>query len=232
MRKILFIICCVAAINQSFGQTIKFDVEAGANTSTYAEKESALSKGIPNFVYTTDNSWTEGFHAGLLAKTNWRNWALQTGVLYTTKGGDDHVVQQTPGLFFLEQYGHRKLQYTEIPLNFTYNIPFDDYNFFIGGGPYMEVIIKGSYNNSYTFTDYRGTSTGTTSGGVNLPNESYGIHLMEGVEFKNGFSFNVGYEFGLTNVANNGNYIAKNNTIMLSVEYTLFKLKVHHKKST
>jgi hypothetical protein len=42
----------------------------------------------------------------------------------------------------------------------------------------------------------------------------------------------VGYELGLTNVAGNGNYIAKNNTVMLSVAYTLFKLKVQHKKKS
>ena len=232
MRKILIIICCITAINHSFAQTIKFDIEAGANTSAYAEKESALTKGIPDFVYTTDNTVTEGFHAGLLAKTTFGNWSLQTGALYTTKGGDDHMVQLTAGQFRLEQYGYRKLQYTEIPLNVTYNIPFDDYNFFIGGGPYAEIIIKGNYDEIYNYTGYPVNGGGTLNVGALVPGVSYGIHLLEGVEFKNGFSFNVGYELGLTNVAGNGNYIAKNNTVMLSVAYTLFKLKVHHKKSS
>jgi hypothetical protein len=185
-----------------------------------------LTKGIPDFVYTTDNTVAEGFHAGLLAKTVLGRWGLQTGALYTTKGGGDHVVQLTAGQFRLEQFGHRKLQYTEIPLNVTYNIPFDDYNFFIGDGPYAEIIIKGRYN----YTGYPVNEGGSLNVGALVPGVSYGIHLLEGVEFKNGFSFNAGYEFGLTNVAGNGNYIAKNNTVMLSVAYTLFRLKMHHKR--
>jgi len=235
MRKILIVIGCIIAASQSFAQTIKFDAVAGVNSSVYSEKESAYGKAIGGYTYSVTDSHITGFHAGALITLSHGNFDLQSGLIYTKKGGDDiAVVSPAPGVVERD-YGHIALSYINLPLNITYNVKLRGCKIFLGGGPYMETGLAGTYTANYIGYNQSNVTTGTRRFGVGFggstTSPSFGIGLLGGVHLNNSFTLSTGYEFGLTNEAYNPIFIAKNNAFKVSVAYTLFKLNQHRRKT-
>jgi len=237
MRKIVFFISCIIAVNHSFGQTFKFDITAGVNSSIYAEKESPYGKSIPGFTYSVSDSHITGYHAGLLATISHGDFDLQTGLVYIKLGGNDISTASPAPSVVSQEYGHLILNYINLPVNITYNFKIPGGKLFFGGGPYMETGIAGKYTSTYTGTESNGaTTTGSRSYGVGFgsstTNPSFGINVMGGIHLNNRISFSAGYEFGLTNESYNAIFIAKNNAFKISASYTLFKKILHHQTAT
>ena len=234
MRKILIFIGCVLAVSQSFGQTIKFDITAGVNSSVYSEKESTYGKSIPGFTYSVSDSYITGYHAGLLATISHGDFDLQSGLVYIQMGGNDITTTSPAASVVSQENGHLILKYINLPVNITYNIKIPGGKLFFGGGPYMETGMAGTYTSTYITTENNGTTTGSRSYGVGFggstTSPAFGINLMGGIHLNNSISFSAGYEFGLTNESYNPIFIAQNNAFTISASYTLFKAKMHHQK--
>jgi hypothetical protein len=236
MRKILFFISCIIAVNHSFGQTIKFDITAGVNRSVYSEKEGPYGKSIPGFTYSVSDSYITGYHVGLLATISHGDFDLQSGLVYMQMGGNDITTTSPIASVVSQEYGHLILNYINLPVNITYNFKIHGGKLFFGGGPYMETGIAGKYTSTYISTENNGTTTGSRSYGVGFGSSTtspaFGINLMGGIHLNNSISFSAGYEFGLTNESFNPIFIAKNNAFTISASYTLFKKIIHHKTTT
>jgi hypothetical protein len=231
MKKILLIFILSGSINLTFAQTIKFTITAGVNESTASKIPDSFIKEIATVGQTFPNSKLIGFHIGAFAAYPVGKISIQTGLLYTTKGG---VPYSFSGNYTTNDYYNRKdvlrLNYLEVPLNILYNIPIGTNKVFIGGGPYIGIGISGK--ESYTITDNspgeasanqvnKGSkSVAYGSGYDDIKGTDLGLGAKLGFALKKGWLISFNYEYGLTNLSNDPSYSGENKILSLSLGYS------------
>jgi hypothetical protein len=94
------------------------------------------------------------------------------------------------------------IYYVDIPLNLIYNLPAKKNEFLLGGGPVFSFMTSEDYLNEYKTFDF-------------------GINLLAGYQWPLGFSINLNYTHGLTNIANPDQNISsyKNRYLGLTAGY-------------
>lgn len=166
-----------------------------------------------------------GFHIGANAEFEiFSHLYLQPGLLYTTKGGKEKE----------DMYGQSailkiRLSYLEVPVNLLYKPSLGRGSLLFGIGPYFAVGVGGkrkSYwfgNQTVNFKNPINTNTHHTE--TYFKRTDAGANLLAGYEFRNGISFKLNAQRGLTKINPEytdydfGKYSRKNTGFSVSIGY-------------
>jgi hypothetical protein len=233
MKKALLSLLFVAGISPAFAQTVKYGISGGLNASTVVAYDDPASNS------------RFSFHAGVFSDISFGNVSIQSGLFYTTKiyaakGSAQQELYYYPnGTYFnintpgggsdsyYTDHSREKVNYLQVPVNILYHIKAGSDKFFIGGGPYIAYGLSGTSGN-YTVSTYGNTnSPGTVenpslhfgSGDEDVKRVVFGLNALGGFALKNGLFISAGYDYGLTNINNNG-YSEKNGMVTVSVGYS------------
>ncbi|WP_158991584.1 porin family protein [Mucilaginibacter sp. L196] len=226
MKKIFLSLFLIAAISPAFAQTVKYGISGGLNESILSSKS----------VTGEDDVRLTGFHAGIFGDIDFGKVSIEPGLFYTTKGQRvnetliDVPYYTTQGSSYgsgsasIKVHDNTVYNYLELPVNVLYNMPVKYGKFFIGGGPYLAYCLSAKLKTETTPNDNTQVTeqdTPLTFGGDNgLRRFDFGLGALFGLALKNGLSFNVGFEHGLTNVYKPDTGTAENNVYTLSLGYS------------
>jgi hypothetical protein len=76
MKKLFLALFSTIVTTISFAQTINFGIKAGLNLSEFYRNNSI----------TVNNSNISGFNAGGIVNIDYKNFSIQPGIFYSTKG--------------------------------------------------------------------------------------------------------------------------------------------------
>lgn len=227
MKKVLFLLLLLGWVGVISAQSLKFEVRAGVDGVNMSSNNNGL------YQYNNLNWQTQlihnltGYHAGVFANVNFNWFTIQPGISYIVKGGKNEVYYVSEGSANPYSYhGTEELMvdYLEIPLNFLINIPVNgEGKIFIGGGPYIDMGLKATDNNTLDQTNLT-YSTETQNNmspkfGTDLKNPSYGFNTLGGITFNYGFQLSVGYGVALTNLSTSSSADAKLRSFSISMGY-------------
>ena len=175
---------------ESSDQPITFSIRGGVNFSNVTVSEGGMS--------VSPKSHT-GFHAGVAVDFPiLESFYLQSGMYYTVKG---------------YKYGDEKANpaYLEIPILASYRYNFSDAaQLQINFGPYLAYGVGGKLK-AY---DYKNDFFGD-----NFKRFDMGLQVGAGFTFARHYYLGLAYEFGLVNIAKNGNAKFKNTNFFISEGY-------------
>jgi outer membrane protein with beta-barrel domain len=206
MKKLLFTFALVAFATIAFAQGLNFGIKGGANFS------------ILNYDPHT-NTFQPGFNAGAVLDIGLHDWSIQPGVFYTTKGEEiNNLAVLINGDPAGSTAQHIKLNYIQVPVNFLYHIHAGPaLAFYVGGGPYFAYGINGTIAEGEVSNSVNFNSKPDAYSFITFKNPDIGIGLLAGVLFAKKFSADIGYDYGLTHISNEGPI--ENRVIHLSVGY-------------
>lgn len=172
---------------------VKYGIKAGV---TLAKSKVELDPGVTP--YYDKLVFKAGAMGGVFAQIDaGKNTCFQPELLIVGKGMKEKY----------ETYSYRNdFTYIELPLNFLYKPVTSKGSFFIGGGPSPAYYIGENifYGGQYYIKKF-----------------DLGINLLAGYEVPIGFSINLHYTHGLTNISRSAEVpVTKNRCIGLSVGYT------------
>lgn len=208
--RISLIACFVVLTFIQVQAQVSFGPKAGLNFSTMTLKTSGLA---------IDPSNLTGFQAGIIAEISLgNNFALQPGLLYSTKGSSYKI--SSLGLDF-----KINPSYLEIPLNAVYKIGAGPVNILLLAGPYFGYGIGGSYkatSGSVTIDEPIKYGSGVDN---DLKPFDLGLNFGGGLELSH-FQLAFQYCLGMTNLApvTDNDAEQKNKVMTISVAY-LFGVK-------
>ncbi|WP_426671371.1 porin family protein [Mucilaginibacter sp. McL0603] len=207
MKKIPLTLCLfLATITICFAQSLNFGIKAGLNLSTQSINPSG----------TADTKNLTGFHAGIIVDIGLKNFSIQPGLFFTTKG------EVTPqNLLLLTGVDHgtynakEVLNYIEVPVNFLYNIKdAPKVKIYFGGGPYLAYGISGhgtTWGSMPTYTVHFDT--------YGYKNPDYGVNFVAGIELSKKILIDANYGLGLGNLSREEGLTIRNRVIGISVGY-------------
>ncbi|MBS7563545.1 PorT family protein [Mucilaginibacter sp. Bleaf8] len=185
-----------AATFASFAQSkTVFGVKAGVNFAKFNTESTSP-------IFISDENITS-FLLGIYADQQLGgNFTIQPGLFFTGKGGGSVYPN---GYIRQRQDTKTKLHYLQIPVNIVYNIPSKGGIFFFGVGPYAAYNLSGNVKENI---DY---SLALVSNVVDIipPDNDlrrgtkkfdFGATGLAGFKLKSGFSINVNYDLGLSNI--------------------------------
>ena len=224
MKKAIFLLSILAAIQTVSAQSVKIGIKGGLNLA-------AANRGPLNAGNETNN--LAAFNGGLFANLGFSNWSVEPGLFYSVKGfksKSDFTSNSSQSVGTTvntsSTIGTVKYNYLELPINLLYNVKLVPGKVFFGGGPYMGYLLSGNVKVSTT-TD--GTinpeqkvkyKIGGKDGDVKRTD--YGVNALVGFAFNNGFQLSAGYSYGFTNVlAQQPDFHIKNSVFNISVGYSL-----------
>ncbi|MDB5137945.1 MAG: PorT family protein [Mucilaginibacter sp.] len=210
MKNLFLTICLTAITAFTFAQSIKFGVKAGFNMSTQS-----LSKDDPlsGFKY----QYTTGFNAGVILDIDFKNFSLEPGVSFTTKG-EKRPSQQLPANFsgpagYNAPQATFTLDYIEASFNAFYNIHVAPGAIIhLGGGTYLGNGIAASA------TGLKASFNNDPNAAIHYKNPDYGVNFIAGVKLKKKILIDLGYSLGIADVSPNSSSL-KNRVASLSVGY-------------
>jgi hypothetical protein len=232
IKKTLFLSILSTLTSLTFAQSVKFGVSAGLNESTFHESNSSVITGTSSSKEFTSN--VTGFHIGAFLEFTMKQFAIQPGLMYTTKGSNVQDSNYQSGVAsYSNNLSNQKetLNYLEVPVNILYYIPAKKFGrFFIGAGPYYALGIAGNVNGStVSSSTIAGTTTNSTTidnGKINygstygdIKNPDYGINAQFGLATKNGVKFSIEYGFGLADLSTDNTSTLKNRVLSFSLGY-------------
>ncbi|MET3980428.1 hypothetical protein ABIB62_003029 [Mucilaginibacter sp. UYP25] len=221
MKKAIFLVSLMAATYTLSAQSVKFGIRGGLNLAT-------VDRGsIPEGNETNNLA---AFNGGLFANIRLGNWAVEPGLFYSLKGFKANYETtrnvnggSTENVSF---GGTIKYNYLELPVNILYNVKLTPGKVFFGGGPYAGYLMSANAKSTSTVGGVKQpdqTFNYTIGNNVDdLKRMDYGVNILAGFAFNNGFQLSAGYGYGLTNIApgQNDNKI-KNRVFNVSVGYSL-----------
>lgn len=208
MKTLLLAFGILVSSTTTFAQSITFGVKGGLNISSPASDEN-----IPDFNFKHQS--LTGFNAGAIVDINFHHFTLRSGVFFTTKG--DKIPQQQMAIpnsstAYIVPNSVARFDYIEESVNGLYNIPVSPWAIVeLGGGPYLGEETSGRYSQPGT----------ASSMAIRLKSPDYGFNVVGGLKIKKKILADVGYSFGLRNIASNGTSL-KNRVLSFSVGYLLF----------
>ncbi|MGZ3754604.1 MAG: outer membrane beta-barrel protein [Mucilaginibacter sp.] len=232
MKKTLFLSILTSLTSYTFAQSVKFGVSVGLNESTFHESNNTVTTGNSSSKEFTTN--LTGFHIGAFLEFAMKQFAIQPGLMYTTKGSNVQDSNYQSGVAgYSNSLSNQKetLNYLEVPVNVLYYIPVKKMGrLFIGAGPYYALGIAGNINGSTVSSNtISGTTTNITTidnGKINygnsygeIKNPDYGINTQFGLATKNGVKFGIGYGFGLSDLSTDNTSTLKNQVLSFSLSY-------------
>jgi hypothetical protein len=150
MKKILPIICLLFASNNFYAQ-IKLALTGGVNLNTISWKDKDnlnVQSDSSDYTYSSKGQ-KQGFSVGILLniKTE-ENWAFETGLVYTQRGGTTkETVKLTPSNVNFSRTQTFAPSYLQVPLYLLYKPENKKkYKIMAGAGGYFGFGVGGSYN--------------------------------------------------------------------------------------
>ena len=222
LSAVIFLSVAAGSQAQSFG------IHAGGNLSSAKAKEDG------SFFPLSPESKL-GFLAGIIAEI-----PIATAVSFRP---ELNFIQKGYKISFSEDFGggtigldgKEALNYLEVPLNVTYNLPAGKNTVFLGGGPSIGFGLSGK--SEFTYTE-PGQPTVTEKEDVNFGGDEteddykpldFGLNINGGLQLTNGFLVKLGYTFGLSNLLHDSESSFKNRGFSFSVGY-LFPGNNKHSK--
>lgn len=157
--------------------------------------------------------------------------AIRSGINYLQNGG---VFNYTDNDFIVTKVKvDNKLNYLQLPVNFMYKLPIGKLELYAGVGGYISYGLSGKtkITKSYTLPDgnhvteeERDAFKDAEKNGAGFRKVDFGASALAGVKLKNGLFANIGYQFGLTDIASDTDTKYFNRSLQLHVGY-LFALK-------
>ncbi|MBK5721865.1 PorT family protein [Dysgonomonas sp. Marseille-P4677] len=227
LRNFLTAICIFIAAGATAQSRFTFGVKGGVNLSESTNPSNSDSKVGFNAGFTVDYQLAP-------------NWYLMSGIGLTTKGvktayssyiynygyGSSYVDPSSSGYTYYSSYSDvtQNLMYLQLPIHLGHKIDIGKTTKLVfSAGPYVAYGIGGKTKGNYfVWNDDPTTSYGSYS---NVDYNSFdswirrfdvGMGASMGIEFGK-FSVNIGYDWGLVNVANGME--SKNRNGSLSVGY-------------
>lgn len=193
-------------------QKLGFGVELGGNLSNIHSEATVLNSTVKE---TTDMKL--GFQVGAFADYSITdNLFVKAHLLFITKGGKDVV-----------ELGSMKTTITNNPMYITlpvvagFGFEFGGIKPFVNAGVYAAYGVTGKRT-----TKVEGSPLGIANGenssdffNDNTDAFDFGVRVGAGVEFSKQFIIEFNYDLGLFDYASSDNYIAKNNTLSLTLGY-------------
>lgn len=169
-----------------------------------------------------------GFHGGfmydhILSKNRSQEFAIETGVLFDTKGVDQELAE---GQFTIDNAF--TLYYVDIHVMLKYLYRFRSLNkIYFGAGPYAGVGLFGKKEYTYAFinnvaqTKIKNVSWGTDEKNDDFKRMDYGVTAKAGFLMHNGLNLSASYDFGIPNIATQSDIRKyKHRLIRVSVAYS------------
>lgn len=132
-----------------------------------------------------------------------------------------------------------RINYFELPVNFTFSVPIGKTKLLLGVGPYIGYAIGGDYVSkvlsdpnsidSIGFINFSNQAIRIDYSGRIIPYSGaridYGVSLRTGIEFRNGLYFDIGYGIGLKDVLYDrfNNQANRNKVFNLALGYYLYQ---------
>jgi hypothetical protein len=190
MKKLLFILSLVFVTSFSFAQEYKFGIKGGVNFSHQGSDSETLS----------------GFHAGGILDVGFKNFSIQPGLLFSTKGDKARVLFDAyggGGTSLPKVYSTSKYNFIELPVNVLYKFYVgQNVKVFVGGGPYVGYALSGSWLVDGQKLGYIDFSDDRNPGRFD-----YGVGFTGGFELKKAVVVNAGYSLS-TNIFPNSVYFS------------------------
>lgn len=210
MKKILLIICFAIASTTAFAQSISYGIKGGVNFG----KLVISAQGTDLTITSGSNT---SFNAGVFADFKLSKFSIQPSLLFTGKGGkfSSDMMDEEEGT---SGFAKVNLYYLQVPVDLLYHVDVVAGDIFFGAGPYIAYGITGttkaSDGSNSVSEDVKFGSDG------DFKSTEAGVNFTAGVKLKGGLLFNVNYDWGLTNIANDsGEGRLKNRVLGLSVGY-------------
>jgi hypothetical protein len=210
MKKLLLLVCFAMASATAFSQSISYGIKGGANFG----KLVISAEGTDLTVTSGTNT---SFNAGIFADFKLSKFSIQPAINLMGKGGkfSSDMDGEEGGA---SGFAKLNLLYLQVPVDLLYHVEVVAGDIFFGAGPYIAYGISG-----------KGTANvdgNTVSEDVKFGSDEEfksteaGLNITAGVKLKGGLLFNVNYDFGFTNIANDSDVAKlKTRTLGLSVGY-------------
>jgi hypothetical protein len=187
MKKLAILFLLAVSGTLSYAQTIDFGLKGGLN----------LTEENHGSTYAYNQNFLAGFNAGGIIDISFKNFEIQPGLFFTTKG-ETGTYTFPPQVFFgpgpyniatTESIKSRR-DYIEIPLNFLYKTtPVHGTSIHFGGGPYVAYCVSE--------TD---VVDGQASSGYNYRRTDAGLGAILGATVFSHYLIDAGFEYGLINL--------------------------------
>jgi hypothetical protein len=225
MKKTLLLFSFVFLAICGFAQSVSFGVRGGV---TLADQH--IKKGIPYYQFNTSPITTFSF--GGFADIRKGAFSLQPGIFFSGQGGETKG-RYAPQIEDQSSYSlsdlKSKLWCAEAPVDVIYHLPVPFINIYVGAGPYVAMGLTGSGSGiqSNVYPDNPAQNSRLNfSQKVSFGSDGYrlfqfGANAIAGVQFKNHWLINIGYDLGLTSINhdNPGYANIKNDQFTVSVGY-------------
>lgn len=182
MKKLLplFTLCTALFAANAHAQKARVGFTAGATLSSYkikAESVSVTSKSKPGITIGVTTDIPLG-----------QSGSLMTGLNCVQKGGTFKAEGMKDKLTF---------NYLEVPVNFVYNAKLTNGKFFIGGGPSLNVGIKGK--DKWEADGTSGSDKVKFGKDKDFRRLEGALNIVSGYVAKSGLMLSVNYNHGITN---------------------------------
>ncbi|MCC8408672.1 PorT family protein [Mucilaginibacter sp. UR6-1] len=202
-KTLLALVVLTGAAFSSFAQTSKpvsFGIKGGLNLSKLTASGGGESMSTGTLT---------SFHAGLFADVAVsETFSVQPALLFTQLGS-----KETEG----DASAKTTINYLQLPVNAIYSAPTGTGKFFIGAGPFLGYGLSAKYKISGA-----GEANGSADidfGDNGLKRVNVGVGALAGYKLEDGFLLNVGYDLGLTNIADTDGGSLKTRAFTVSVGY-------------
>ncbi|HTD97879.1 MAG TPA: porin family protein [Mucilaginibacter sp.] len=199
MKKVLLTLFLITTTAIAFAQTVTFGIKGGINMAT----QTFINQGT-----SYPNQYKSGFQLGGIADFTFKNFAIQPGIFFITKGKKETNLVTTFS---------STLNYIEVPVNLLYKLhAAPDLVVYFGGGPFLGYGLGGTQTDGQektkiTFDDDHFN--------VLYKNPDYGLNFIAGAEFGKHILLDAGYSLGLANIAYDSSVMEKNRVITVGVGY-------------
>lgn len=215
----LFICVSLSAQNSPF----RFGINAGINASN----------AMIGTAETNGSSFRFGYQAGVTVDyAISRKFYALTGLSFIVKGSKIEDLDYTSYVGGVPNFTHKfEQQYLQLPLYGAYKLSLsNDLSLMFGVGPYFAYGIGGktkkTLNDGAVFGDGTSVREDKTFGkdtdqyynNENLKRFDFGVGVLANLEYRK-VNFNLGYEQGISNIAESDQYKYRNCSLTFSVGY-------------
>lgn len=189
MKKTIFsFISFLSLMNYSEAQNTSFGITAGATFATYKAKAESIS--------LTSKTKT-GFTVGVMSSCPLgSSFSFEPALNFVQKGGKVKEAGVTDKV---------TLNYLELPLNFTFNMPSATGRFFIGAGPSFSMGLSGKDKWEEGSESGKEDIKFGNGDDDDLKAFEVGVNFLAGYQLNGGFLIAANYNGGVSNIANTDN---------------------------
>ncbi|MEO8771746.1 MAG: porin family protein [Ferruginibacter sp.] len=227
MKRFFLMTAIVAAISTTAFAQVSVGIQVGGNLA-FTSLKYETGNGNETAKVNTDPKF--GFVAGLVSEFQLGPVSLRPELNFIQKG-----YKSSSSYFggFTTTDNKATLNYIELPLNVTFNVPSGGSHLFFGLGPVFSLGLSGKYKSTGTFGNASQENTtdvkfdgdeNANDDYIHLKRFDFGADVIAGYKLDGGFTVALGYTFGISNILpkssnNNSNDSYRNSGLALKVGY-------------